>query len=435
MRKIWVVAAREYMAAVRTKAFIISILAMPVLMGGGIVAQALLKDQVDTTDKRIAVLDRSSVLTDLLTQAAEVRNAEQIRDPNTGEKKKPAYIIESIEFSEDDPSAQRLALSDRIRENDLHAFVEVTGDLIVEPEQARIAYHSQRTAMDDVHEWVAQVANAGLRELRIAATKLDPDTIKQVTAWVNVEGLGLVSVDEATGEVTQATRGNELGEVIIPLIIMMLMFMMIMIGATPLINSVLEEKMQRIAEVLLGSVTPFQLMMGKLIGTVGVSITVVAIYVIGAAFAADRTGIADQIPFDILPWFFAYQVIAILMFGALFIAIGSACNDLKEAQSLMMPVWILICIPMFVWIQVVKEPLSSFATGLSLFPPCTPMLMLIRQSTPVVIPAWQPWVGLAGVLVFTLLSVWVAGRIFRVGILMQGNPPRISELARWAIRG
>jgi len=84
---------------------------------------------------------------------------------------------------------------------------------------------------------------------------------------------------------------------------------------------------------------------------------------------------------------------------------------------------------------VLKEPLSSFSTWVSLFPLFTPTLMLLRQSTPAVLPMWQPWVALLGVLVFTVLFVWAGGRIFRVGILMQGKPPRLMDILRWAIRG
>jgi ABC-2 type transport system permease protein len=249
---------------------------------------------------------------------------------------------------------------------------------------------------------------------------------------VPVEGLGLVSIDSATGEVAAAKRTNEISTLVVPMSMMMLMFMMISMGATPLLNSVLEEKMQRIAEVLLGSLSPFELMMGKLLGTIGVAMTVAVIYFAGGAITIFKLGASEFIPLHILPWFFVYLIAAILMFGAMFIAIGSACNDLKEAQSLMMPVWLLVVAPMFVWFQVVRQPMSQFSTVISLFPPCTPMLMLLRQSTPSGVPAWQPWVGLGAVTVCTLISVWIAGRIFRVGLLMQGKPPRLGELARWA---
>ncbi len=102
---------------------------------------------------------------------------------------------------------------------------------------------------------------------------------------------------------------------------------------------------------------------------------------------------------------------------------------------MMMPVWVLMMVPMMVWIQVAKSPEGAFATTMSLIPPFTPMLMLIRQSTPAGVPAWQPWVGLIGVALFTTLCVWGAGRIFRVGILMQGKPPSMLSLIRWAVRG
>jgi len=144
---------------------------------------------------------------------------------------------------------------------------------------------------------------------------------------------------------------------------------------------------------------------------------------------------ADYIPFHVLPWFFGYMTAAIVLFGSLMIALGSSCNDLKEAQSLMMPIWMLVMFPMFIWILVVKEPLSGFATWMSLVPPFTPILMLLRQSTPAGIPAWQPWAGLVGVALFTVLCVWAGGRIFRVGILMQGKPPKPADLLRWAIKG
>jgi ABC-2 type transport system permease protein len=136
-----------------------------------------------------------------------------------------------------------------------------------------------------------------------------------------------------------------------------------------------------------------------------------------------------------LPWFLVYQVAAIFLSGALFLAIGAACNDFKDAQSLMLPVWMTVLAPMFVWFVVVKDPRSSFATWVSLIPPCTPMLMLLRQATPMGVPAWQPWVGLIGVAAFTTGCVWVAGRVFRVGMLMQGKTPKMSDLVRWAVRG
>ncbi|HRX87288.1 MAG TPA: ABC transporter permease [Phycisphaerae bacterium] len=438
MHKILDVAVREYNAAVRTKAFIISIVLMPILMGGGVIAHKLLRNQVDITTKQIAVVDRSGIMADVLVRSAAVYNESEINDPETGKQIKPKIEIEVVKPAEGDAAdQQRIELSDRVRGNKLEAWVEI-GANIVHPGDddgagAMVAYHSKGAVMDEQRKWIAIQVNNQVQGLRMADAQISPVTIQKLIAPVPVEGLGLVSIDTATGEIEAAKKTNETATVLVPLAMMMLMFMMISMGATPLLNSVLEEKMQRIAEVLLGSLTPFQLMMGKLLGTIGVALTVAVIYFVGGAITIERMHATEYIPLGILPWFFAYLTASIFMFGAMFVAIGSACNDLKEAQSLMMPVWLVVCAPLFVWLQVVKQPTSDFSTAMSLFPPCTPMLMVLRQTTPTGVPAWQPWAGLAGVLICTLIAVWIAGRIFRVGLLMQGKPPKLGELFRWAL--
>jgi len=94
-----------------------------------------------------------------------------------------------------------------------------------------------------------------------------------------------------------------------------------------------------------------------------------------------------------------------------------------------------VMLPMFMLVTVMREPNGALATAASLFPPFTPILMLLRQAMPNGVPAWQPWVGLAGALVFAAATVWAASRIFRVAILMHGKPPRLGEALRWALKG
>ena len=91
--------------------------------------------------------------------------------------------------------------------------------------------------------------------------------------------------------------------------------------------------------------------------------------------------------------------------------------------------------PMFVWLQVIREPTGGFATWLSFVPPATPLLMVLCMSTSTAIPLWQPVLGIVVLLATTLLCVFVAGRIFRIGILAQGKTPTVAELFRWAVRG
>jgi len=283
--------------------------------------------------------------------------------------------------------------------------------------------------------WIAWPINNQLRRLRLAEAGVDESVVEDLFRRLPVGGMGLVTVDPKTGAIIDARHSNKGEAIAIPIVMLMLMFMMMMMGAMPLLNSVMEEKSQRISEVLLGSVKPFQFMMGKILGGVGVSLTSASIYVIGGIFAVKYMGFGEYIPYHILPWFFIHMVMAILMLGALFAALGSTCNNAKEAQSVSFPAMMPLMIPMFILMPVIQEPQSTFATWLSLFPPFTPMLMLLRQSTLEGVPIWQPWVGLLGVFAFTILFVWAGGRIFRVGILMQGKPPRLTDIFRWAIRG
>jgi ABC-2 type transport system permease protein len=145
--------------------------------------------------------------------------------------------------------------------------------------------------------------------------------------------------------------------------------------------------------------------------------------------------LGEYIPYHLIPWFLAYMLLAIVLFGSLNSALGSACNDQKDAQQLSFPAMLPAMIPMFVLLPVIQEPLGTLATAMSLIPIWTPMVMIIRLGTPVEVPAWQPWAGLAGMILFTAFAVWAGGRIFRIGILMQGRPPRLADLVRWAIRG
>jgi len=259
--------------------------------------------------------------------------------------------------------------------------------------------------------------------------------VDELFHWISVEGLSLVSVDETTGEVEQASSSNEVKSLLVPVVMIMLMWMMFLMSAMPQLSAVQEEKGQRIAEVMLGSVSPFQFMMGKVLGGVGVSLTGMLVYVVGGILVINKMGYQDYIPYDVLPWFFGFLTLAIIMFGATFAALGSACNDGKEAQSLTFPAMMPMAIPLFIMMPILQQPQAQFASVLSLIPPFTPMIMVLRLASPISVPLWQPWLGLILVAATTFLAVWAGGRLFRVAILMQGTPPKLSNLVRWIVRG
>jgi len=438
MRKILILTLREYRTSVRTKSFIIGLLLAPVLMGGSMIVFMLLKDKVDINDKKIAIIDHSGIMADTLIKTAEYRNSHEIFDPETGEKVRPAYILEIIESDSASLFETKMKLSDRVRSKDLHAFIEIGPGIVHpadDPEKARIIYYSEHAFMDDVINWFTWPINNRVRQIRIDELDLDEEAVGDLFHYNYPERMGLINVDRKTGDVQDAQHTNELQTFLIPYIMVLLMFLMVMMSAVPLLTAVMEEKIERIAEVLLGSVTPFQFMMGKILGSISVSMTVSAVYVIAGIVAAKQMNVGDMIPYHILPWFFVYLILFVIMVGSAMAALGSACNDNKDAQSLQFPAMIPVILPLFIMVPIIQNPAGSLATTLSLIPPFTPTLMIIRLATPVTIPVWQPVAGLVGVILFTLFSVWAGGRIFRTLILMQGVKPKLGNLVKLVFRG
>jgi ABC-2 type transport system permease protein len=445
-----VVAIREYLAAVRTKSFVISLVILPVMMGGSIVVQMLLKNQVDTREKRFAIVDRTpgSALLPLLEEAVRQRNATQVFDPETQKQVKPVFALERVEPSAAEPAAvnrQRYELSERVRKEELFGFLEVGAD-VLQPGRASSAaaeqrggqavrYQTNHPTSDEFPRWAERVLNEVIQQRRCAEAGLARETVQAVLQRVPLQSKGLSKRNAQTGEIEEAPDENRLVSLLAPMGLMMLMFMMVLVGATPLMQGVVEEKMQRIAEVLLGSVGPFELMMGKLLGTVGVSLTLAAVYLGAGYWSAHRYGFAEYIPLSIVAWFVVFQSLAVLMYGSLFIAVGAACTDIRETQTMVWPVMLLATLPMFVLGHVIREPSSSFSTAASLVPFATPTLMIARQSIPPGVAWWEPALGVVLVLATTLVCVYVAGRIFRVGILMQGKGAKAGDLIKWVVRG
>jgi ABC-2 type transport system permease protein len=205
----------------------------------------------------------------------------------------------------------------------------------------------------------------------------------------------------------------------------------VMSGAPQLLNSVIEEKMSRISEVLIGSVTPFQLMMGKLAGSIGVSLLLAAVYVAGGLIIAQRFGYGDVVRGSDIGWLFLFLVMASFMFGSVFITIGAACSDLKDAQGMMPPAMLLLMLPWLTWFAVLNAPDSPIAVGLSFFPTATPFLMLLRIMLPPGPPMWQVALSVLVSAAATIVVVYAAGKIFRTGLLMQGKAASFGEMWRW----
>jgi ABC-2 type transport system permease protein len=327
-----------------------------------------------------------------------------------------------------------------VRRKQLVAFLEIGKDALRPPDPAddtaaRVSYYTNAGGIDEMRNWLNGPINDGVRLARLAQLGIDIDRNKGLTASVPIDGLSLVERDEKTGEVHEAQKRGELEGFFVPFAVAMILAMIVMVGSAPMLQNVTQDKSQRIVETLLGAATPFELMTGKVLGSVGVSVTSSVLYVLAGTFAVNALGIAGLLPLSIIPWFYVYLLADVVMLCAFAAALGACCSTPQDAQNLAIVLLMPCLIPMFMLVTVLRQPNGALATVMSLIPPFTPILMLLRQAMPTGVPAWQPWVGLVGVLLFAAATVWAASRIFRVAILMQGKPPRLAEMVRWAMKG
>lgn len=438
MDKVLTVAIREYRAMVGTKAFIVSIAMMPVLMFGSLVAVAALRSFNRVEDRHIAVVDRTRELYEPLQANIVERNTRLASLQNSqgpeefGSAMHARILLEPIEASEVGDEL-RVELSDRVRAGKLDAFIEIPPDAIDRAAQSNepIRYYSLESGLSVPKDILQSALNEIIKNRRLVKVGIDPVRVTDASRMIPVQSLGLV--EKSAAGVIQPETKDELSAIFLPLGVMMLMFMVIFLAAQPSLESVIEEKSQRIAEVLLGSVNPFQLMLGKLLGTVAGSLTVFAIYLLGTWLLAENRGWTGMLPFHMVPWFVAFQILGVMFYGSVFMAVGAAFTQLKEAQSLLLPVWLMMMLPFFVWFNVVRDPNGMLAVGLSFFPPATPSMMALRLATGQSIPYWHLFAGMALLLTVTLIVVFIASRIFRAGLLWQGNVPKLKDILRWVV--
>jgi ABC-type Na+ efflux pump permease subunit len=266
---------------------------------------------------------------------------------------------------------------------------------------------------------------------RFRRASVDRGLVVRLTKPAPIEELGLFA-RAASGGVKPAEQVDVARAYGVPIAVLVLMYVTIMSSAPQMLNSVIEEKMSRISEVLVGSVTPFQLMMGKLAGGAAASMLLSAIYISGGlAIAQYWGGYASSVTPAIVGWFLLFLVLALFMFGSLFVAIGAACNDLKDSQNMMTPVMLLVMLPMFTAGSVLRAPDGTLALTLSMIPTASPFLMLLRIALQPGPPLWQVLLSVVLLVATVLTVVWAAGRIFRTGLLMQGKSATIPEMLRW----
>jgi ABC-2 type transport system permease protein len=459
MYKLWVIAHREYVAMVGTKAFVFTLVMMPILMFGSLVALPLIQRVTGGKTHTIVVSDGTGELFTFISQAAQARN-QAIREGRTESKSigsaasprsdKSGFMMESdvwefIAGPDELTDADRLRFGDQIRDGKIHALVEFPPKLLAapnldsegpannaNPDSAVAKYYSQDALISQVRGWLSAIVSRKLRERRIqqfGLESVDPRIIAMLDSKIELSPNTPMRPSDAAKPTGQSTV-DTLVNLFLPFGVMMLMFMVIFMAAQPMLESAMEEKNLRISEVLLGSVSPTQLMGGKLLGNVAGSLVIFVLYGAGGLFLLNMQGLSDRIPYSIVPWFLLFQLLGVLFFSSIFLTVGASVNELKEAQTLLLPVWMVLMAPMMVWFIAVRDPNGIVATTLSFFPPSCPLMMVLRLASGTNVPFWQPWAGAAVMIASTVSMVWISGRIYRTGLLRNEGVRSIAQLVR-----
>jgi ABC-2 type transport system permease protein len=225
-----------------------------------------------------------------------------------------------------------------------------------------------------------------------------------------------------------------------------LLYMVILLYAVAVMRATLEEKTNRIVEVVISSMEPWHLMLGKILGVGAVSMTQMLIWMGAGTFLllsglpmvvsaqpemANLSEIRDALPSaGLMLLFVVFFVLGFLMYSGLYAAVGAMCSTDEEAQQAQLPIMMFLVVPIIMVLPVIEDPLSPMSTAMSLFPLFTPILMWGRVVGGAV-PPWQIALSIALMALTVLAVAWVAGRIYKAGILMAGKRPTVPELWRW----
>jgi len=415
MSRLWTICKREYLENVRTKAFLLGIVLTPVWVGLILVVPKLMKTQ--TRQDRIVVVDETKVLASvfeghLLRHAAKDRFQIERVDPET-------Y------FGEDtgDPMNQAALLAAAGR-GELFTVV-LTASLLDKRapkpgENIPGILGPPNVGALETGRLLTAAVDAAANDHLVERYDLDPEiSAKLQTPVVDYK------------PVTESGRRARGAQMITPILFMLLLFMGIVGISQMLINSTLEEKSNRVYEVLLSSVSAFELMAGKLLGICGVGFTLLLLWAGGGFITAQASGMSDLVSGGQLGWLLAFYVAGFLLIASLMVAVGSACNTIKEAQNLMAPISFLLAMPMLLSMLFLNDPNGPMATVCSFIPPFTPFVMMARITSVPAPPPEQVWLAFGLLLLATVLAVRLAARIFRVGILMHGQPPSLRQIWRW----
>ena len=419
MRKILNVARREYVETIKTKIFLFSLLMTPAIMGlalyfSGRTARGLTAPQ---PPRNIAVTDLSSELTEEIKTSFDSYNKSH---------QQRQLLLQGLET---DKGAAELAVArhkDRLRRGELDVYVVMDADVVAGRGKMHLYTRGMKASHLDVLPTIENLLNHAVVSRRCKLRDLPPAMLAELRRRVPVEQVDVSSQDERVRK-----KSDRVATIVLPFAFMFLMFVGIFGMGQHMISSVIEEKNSRVVEMLLSALSPFELLAGKILGLAGIGLTVMALWGVGAFAAARWRDLTIDFPIEILPYFVVYYVLGFLFFSSILAGVGSVCNTIKEAQSLMMPVSLVCVLPMLAVTQLLQNPTGTMARVFSFLPPLAPMVMILRLAARADMSPLEVMGSIVVLAASVPAVIWAAARVFRTGILMYGKRPRLREVLRW----
>jgi ABC-2 type transport system permease protein len=415
MRNVLLIIRREFLERVRTRSFVLSTLLFPLFFAAMIFLPPLLQSGGG---------ERTLVLVDQSPAGIGQSVAQALQAPRE-EKNAIRYTIERTEGPLE---PQRARLNARVEAKEIDGYLWIEPDVVTTSE---VQYRARDVTRVRVVEDIEQAVTAAVRQERLRGQGLTAAQVAQLVRGVDVKAARI------TGEGEEG--GNIFATMITAYIIGIMFMQLIVLFGQNAMRSVLEEKTNRIVEVIVSSVHPTQLMAGKVLGVAAVAVLQVGIWAgfsmlmasqgarVGMSAGALRA--ADLGP-AVWATILVYFVLGFILYAAMYAAAGSMVTSEQEAQQLAVPLMLPLFVPILFIMPVLTDPLGSTARTLSLIPLTAPVVMPMR-AVATEIPPLEIAASIALLIAGVLVVLWLAGKIYRVGILSTGKKPSFGELMRW----
>ena len=450
MNKFLAVIKREYLTRVRTKFFVIMTVLGPVMLAVFTVVPGLLFS-IKTGETRLAIIDqtegkklyssiRQALLTErhhdqrpVSTQIAESANSNpKTRLETAGKSMNGSFAVEEASLNGRSLDDVKKELNGRIGKEQLDGYLVIPADILNNSE-SKTSYYGRNVGDVITRGQIEQRLNSAVRRQRLIKEGVKDQDVDALSKPID---LAAYPVNEK-GEEGKEDSGVKFAAVFI---IAFLIYISVLMYGQVVLGAVVEEKETRIAEILFSSVRPFTLMIGKLIGVSlmaltqltiwGVAFAALAIYAVPILVARGIDINLPELPPAFFPLFFLFFVLGYFLYATIYVFVGSMVTTTQEGGQMAMPVIFLLVAGLYMAFPVIRSPNSSFAFWVSMVPFFSPTTMLVRivSQTP---PAWQIVLSLLIGYATVVLLLWLAGRIYRVGMLMYGKKATIPEVWRW----